>query len=48
MRGSTLESLVALEALGVCSFESATLGGLFRSSPKSLGTGIGVGGSEEL
>ena len=48
MKGSTLESLVALEALGVCSFESATLGGLFRSSPKSLGAGIGVGGSEEL
>jgi len=44
---SILESLVALEALGVGSSESATLGGLFGSSPKSLGAGIGVGGSEE-
>ena len=47
MRGSTLKSLVALGALGVGSFELATLEGLFGSSLKSLGAGVGVGGSEE-
>jgi len=47
VRRSTLESLVALGALGVGLFKLATLEGLFGSSLKSLGAGVGVGGSEE-
>ena len=48
MRGLILESLESLGALGVGSVDSEPKEGLVGSSPRSLDSGVGVVGCDEL